>query len=647
LSLDVINESYRSVMFIIDCNVELYKWKDLSIMSKLIAHNNPTGLYEKTNDQLNVAIYPRKSNKSEGRSKSIDEQTAYSQQVCTNYGFDPENITVYQEEEGQKGDWWWQDNAGRNPKPWRPALTRLMRDVEADKIDVVVVWRTDRLYRDAGVCDALMKIFKAKGIRFIADNDDMDIDSAKGLYEATIGAAANRQWRDKISEDIRRDHKFKMQSGLFTRNPSCYGFRSKGKGSQSVEPRWNELDLVNRIFRLFVHGEGECGPMGINAIANLLMDERISIAVEAKGHKAIHPEKVYTSRIRTILTNCEYIGKFRHNRHEYDVKALLVPSRDGTGEVETAVPVTIYEAAQEKLKLTDRPGKKSVYSEHLLTGLVICAYCGRPLHVHYEPRKTDGVASKWFVCNNRKPPRYCRPYGMRMIQEDVLDNWVLSELAPLLMLEIRSIQNSAGRDADEQALASTERKINDLHKQETQSLRDMLKVFDKEQITRVAADFRSEREQLERKAEELRNRLKPHDVLPDLSVETLAQMPTSAIKDALRRAIQWIAIGKDGVTVLTSFGTYIGTTFIDIPKGTYFTSGTRTGIAVPSPGNMLRCLCYLPSPEDFVKGRRASMGHRAEILTDAEILPGIDFLDSKDSCGVEVNLVIEEINIDS
>jgi hypothetical protein len=387
--------------------------------------------------------------------------------------------------------------------------------------------------------------------------------------------------------------------------------------------------------------------MGINAIANLLMDEGISIAVGAKGHKAAHPERVNTSGIRTILTNCQYIGKFRHNKQEYDVKALLVPYRVGTGEVETAVPVTIYEAAQEKLRLTDRPGKKSVYSEHLLTGLVICAYCGRPLHVHYEARGNSDEASKWFVCNNRKPPRYCIPYRMRMIQEDVLDDWVLRELAPLLMLEIRSIQNSAGRDADEQALASTERKIIDLQKKETQSLRDMIGVCDKEQITHVAADFRSEREQLGRKADELRNRLKPHDDLPDLSKETLAQMPTSAIKDALRRAVQWIAMGKDGVTVLTSFGTYIGTAFIDIPKGTYFTSGTRTGIAVPTPGNMLRCLSYLPSPEDFVKGRRASMGIKADILTDGEILPGIDFLGSKGSSKVEVNLVIEDTKLDS
>ncbi len=582
------------------------------------------GAPQKPNRILKIAIYARKSNKSEGRSKSILEQIDFCRQVCGYYGFAEENITIYEEPEGNKGEWYWQDTLSRNPGPWRPELTRMMNDIANGKIDIVIIWRSDRLVRDNGVGDAIAKEFRRFGTRLICGHRDMGLDTATGLYQFNVEAANNRRYRDQTSEDIRRDHEFKMMLGLFTRNPSCYGFRSKGRGTQSVEPIWDELDLVNRIFRLFVYGEGECGPMGINAIANLLMDEGISIAVGAKGHKAAHPERVNTPGIRTILTNCQYVGKFRHNKQEYDVKALLVSSRDGKGTLETVVPLTLYEAAQQKIKLTDRPGKKSVYSEHLLSGLLICAYCGRPLHVHYEPKRNDGLTSKWFVCSNRRPPRYCKPYGMRMLQEDVLDNWVLKELAPLLMLEIISIQNSAGRDADIQALASTENQIIELYKKETKSLRDMIGVFDNEQITRIAVDYRCEREQLGRKADELRRRLKPHDDFPDLSAETLAQMPTSTIKDALRRAVQWIAIGKDGVTVLTSFGTYIGTTFIDIPKGTYFTSGTRTGIAVPTPATMLQCLSYLPSPADFIKGRRASMGPRAEVLSDEEILPGMN-----------------------
>jgi len=609
------------------------------------------GLPGKPNHLLRVAIYARKSNKSEGRSRSIVEQVDSCRQVCDYYGFDPANITSYEEAEGQKGDSYWRDGESRNPEPWRPELTRLMNDVNAGKIDIVCVWRSDRLYRDSGVCDALMKVFRVNGIKFICGLRDMDVDSATGLYQASVEAANNRRYRDQTSEDIKRDHDFKAELGLFSRNPSCLGYRSKGKGTQAVEPIWEEIDLVNRIFNLFVHGEGDAGPLGINAICRLLMDEDIPIARGAKGHKPKDPKRVHTSQIKTILTNCMYIAKWRHRGQEFDCDRLLVPARDGSNTMETVVPIVLFEAAQTKLLLTDRPGKKSVYSEHLLSGLLVCAYCGRPLHVHYEPRvkgkENPRDTSKWYVCSNRKPPGYCKPFGMRMIQEDILDDWVLKELAPLLVAEMESVRSAVGRDIDTQALAEMERTAIDLRKKETHSLMNMLGVFDKEQMAMLAADLRVKREQLERKIQELRLRLSKHTDLPDLTSDTLTSMPKMAIKDTLRRAIQWIAIGKDGIIILSSFGTYIGATFRDIEKGTYFTSKTRTTIYPPTPDAALRCLQWLPLPEDFVKGRRYSIGHRADVLTDAEILPGIDTLGIDSGTEVEVNIVIEDIKLDN
>lgn len=235
-----------------------------------------------------------------------------------------------------------------------------------------------------------------------------------------------------------------------------------------------------------------------------------------------------------------------------------------------------------------------------------------------------------------------------MIQEDVLDDWVLKELAPLIMAEIESIKNTAGRDADIEILAQLERQIAELYKKETLALKDMVGLWDKDQITRVAADFRAEREQLERKTEEIRARLNRHAGFPDLSPNALAELPKMAVKDALRRAIDWIAIGKDGVVVLTSFGGYIGATFRDVEKGTYFTSETRTNIHAPTPAG--KALCYLKwllSPDDFLKGRRDSMGKRSEKLSDEEILPGISDLRAGDEPVGEVELVIEEITLNS
>ncbi len=506
-------------------------------------------------------------------------------------------------------------------------LTQLVNDILAEKIDVVVVWRSDRIVRDSGVCDSLMKLFRAKGTRFICGNRDMDITSATGLYQAMVEAANNRRYRDQTSEDIMRDHDFKAALGMFSRNPSCLGYRSKGKGSQAVEVIPEEIELVNRIFRLFVQGEGEEGPLGINAICRKLMDEGTKLARGAKGHIPKHENKVHTSQIRTILSNCMYIGRWRHRGKEYECDLVLVPSSDGTDKWQTAVPVALYEAAQEKLRLSDRPGKRSLTSEHLLTGLMVCARCGRPLQVNYRQYKDkDGNETRpprrTYLCTNSRPPGYCKKWGMKLVQEPVLDEWVIQELAPLLEAEIREMRTASGRDADVQTLAELERKLKEAREKEGPALAECIRTMDKEQIEMVAKHLRGEREHLQRRAEEIRARFAMQEtVAPDLSAADLAGMPKGAVKDALRRAIQWIAVGSEGVTVLTSWGTYIGATFQEIPKRTYFRPDTRRGINPPSPAACLRCPTWLPSPEDFIKGRRDSMGKRAVVLSDNKILP--------------------------
>src|SRR5690606_11416662 len=99
------------------------------------------------------------------------------------------------------------------------------------------------------------------------------------------------------------------------------------------------------VFALFVHGENGEGPLGITAIANRFMDEGVRIAVSAKNHKVKHPDKVHTSQIRTILTNCVYVGRWRHRVSGFETERLLVPGVDC--EPETVVSLALYEAAKE------------------------------------------------------------------------------------------------------------------------------------------------------------------------------------------------------------------------------------------------------------------------------------------------------------
>lgn len=224
-----------------------------------------------------------------------------------------------------------------------------------------------------------MKVFRRKGIRFICGVRDMDVSTSSGMFHASTEAANNRRWRDQISEDIRRDHQFKVEMGMFSRNPSCLGFRSKGRGSQQVDPIWDELDLVMRIFFLFVTGDDNAlgtkpGPMGRNGIASYLMDQGVRWPKGIKGHKSKLADTIHERQIRTVLTNCMYVGRWRHAGREYPCDRLLVPKRAAAGNIiqngkrVTAVPLQLFQAAQEKLARMDRRGRRSLTSEHMLTG---------------------------------------------------------------------------------------------------------------------------------------------------------------------------------------------------------------------------------------------------------------------------------------
>ena len=62
----------------------------------------------------------------------------------------------------------------------RPALQELMKDIESDKIDIVVVYKIDRLSRS--LCDFtdLLKIFEAHHVSFVSVTQQIDTSNAAG-----------------------------------------------------------------------------------------------------------------------------------------------------------------------------------------------------------------------------------------------------------------------------------------------------------------------------------------------------------------------------------------------------------------------------------------------------------------------------------
>jgi site-specific DNA recombinase len=527
-------------------------------------------------------------------------------------------VVEYVEEEGQHGEWWWDDGHGRNPTPHRPLLTDVVRGIESGEIHALIVYKQDRLVRDSGVADALNKLCREHGVRFISRGRDTEIDTARGLYQVAVDSAAARQWRDQISEDIIRDHDYKFRHQMFTRNPSCFGFRSRGKDSQAVRPVYEELRIVIRIYQMFLGiGQSALGPY---QIARIFEKEGVVISTGSKGHKAANPKKVHGTSIKQILANPMYAGRWVHNGEIAFFPRLLVQPENGEGEAKTVIPEDWYQATQSKLEERPKVARSASGDDRLLSGLVVCSQCGRQMHVNSKNLKDGGKTLRWFCFHRTGTHATCHGENYATVVVEELDEWAKDCLAPYLAAEVASMEDEVRGDQADGDLRALEGKLDKLKMLETTKLKSVLDVLDPDQFAALAQELRSDRQELERKIHEVRGVLASRE---ERAVGDLASATLETLQGALKRFVQWISVSRSGVTVLTSMGTYVGADFQERDMSLYGSTENRRRLLPPTLVSVANCPSWISSPEEFVEGRRHALGVSARRLTDEQILPGV------------------------
>jgi site-specific DNA recombinase len=570
---------------------------------------------------LRVAIYARRSCAEEGgKNKSAEEQIRNCTEFARFFGYDVDNARVFAEPDGTKSDWWWAGSNG--PLPHRPKLSELMGAVDRGEVDVILTWRLDRLARDNKISVELGERLRSKKIRLHAGTRTIDLESADGEFAFISESAANTKYRRRISEDIIRDHEFKAQMGMFSRNPTCFGFRSRGKGSQAVEPVLEELATVRNIFSWFVNGDGFSGPLGLGEIARKLMGQGVRVRGQIPGYSSRLPDLIEHCDVQRILTNCMYVAKWRHNGVEHDCDRLLVADEDGKpGPV---VPRDLYDQAQARLSGTRIKGKRALASDHLLTGIVVCGTCGRPMGVNPR-RRLDGSVRKTFICNNKATNKQgaCIPFASVAVQEEVVEAWVMEHLLPDLKIKIEETLRD-GRDGDERELIDLEHKLARAVERETSELMSIVGVLDSTQVAALAQRLRSERESIARRVSDLRLRINAKDgAFPDLSDEAIQQMPKRTLKNAIRQCVKFIALAPEGLVVCDAWDGYVGARWINGFK-CFRKRDTRRSIDSPTLETALTAPEWILNPEMFVEGRRFALGRSALHQSDEELFPGIE-----------------------
>ena len=285
----------------------------------------------------------------------------------------------------------------------RPGFLAMMEEVEAGRVEAIVIKDMSRLGRDYLKVGQVMEILRQRGVRLIAINDG--VDSLKGDDDFTpFRNIMNEFYARDTSRKIRSVFKSKGMSGKHLTGTVIYGYLwDENREHWLVDEE--AAEVVRRIFSLTLEGYGPY------QIACKLSADRIEIPVVhlARFNEGVNRSKPVkdpygwgSSTIVNILKKREYLGhtiNFKTRKHFKDKKSHYVSEDEWTifeNTHEAIIDQQTFDLAQ-KIRSNVRRYPNGWGEAAPLTGLLYCADCGGKMYVH---RTNNGKRVSQYTCSN-------------------------------------------------------------------------------------------------------------------------------------------------------------------------------------------------------------------------------------------------------
>lgn len=335
-----------------------------------------------------TALYERLSRDDElaGDSSSIQTQKALLEDYARQHGFVP--FAHYTD------DGWSGGNFDR------PRWKDLIADIEAGRIGTVIVKDMSRVGREYLQTGYYTEVFFPQNeVRFIAVSNGIDsVDRGSGEIAPFINIMNDFYLRD-CSRKMTQAYQVKGKSGKRITNIPIYGYKKDPADKHKWLVDEEAAAVVRRMFQLAANGYG---PGKIATIFNKVKIEAPGYYMSSRGYNKIHKpdeSKKYdwmASSIGIMLSKPEYIGhtvNFRSCKKHYKDKKRTFRAPEDWLIFENTHEAIIDEAtwnAVQKIRKTKR--RYNSYGEpNILTGLVHCPDCGKPMYEHRcrRPGKDD------------------------------------------------------------------------------------------------------------------------------------------------------------------------------------------------------------------------------------------------------------------
>ena len=373
-----------------------------------------------------IALYKRVSTTEQAQNgHSLDEQEERMRNYCK--AFKWENLKVYC------------DGGYSGSNLQRPAVQRLISDIQAHKIEKVIVYKLDRLSRSQR--DTLMLIedtFLKNGCDFVSISENFDTSTPLGRAMIGILSVFAQLEREQIKERMMMGKEARAKLGKYSSSTIPIGYDYQ---DGELVPNEYEKQLISRIFTEYSQGK-----------------RAYSIAKDLNQEGLFHKYGKWSdSTVFRILNNKTYLGYIKHSKKVY--KGTQVPLIDElTFEKCQKLLKRVHD---ETLLMNRRYGKSNSY----LAGVLYCANCGakysrRRIVMDYKGQKLEYI---YYICNSRSKANKnlikdcnCKNKTWKMAE---LDEIILGEIKKLTLEEIKPVEIKKTDALIEKRIAEIDRKI--------------------------------------------------------------------------------------------------------------------------------------------------------------------------------------------
>ena len=289
----------------------------------------------------------------------------------------------------------------------RPALRRLIADIEQGKIDIVVVYKIDRLTRSLADFSKMVEVFERQGVSFVSVTQQFNTTTSMGRLMLNVLLSFAQFEREVTGERIRDKIAASKRKGMWMGGTPPLGYDVVNR---HLVPNVKEAKLVRHIFERFI----QLGST-TKLVKELLLDGVTTKSWTTQDGKVRTGKPIDKSTIYQAINNRMYLGEVHHKGEWF------------RGEQPPLIERSLFDAVQAILAVNPRVRASSTRAAipFLLKGIVE-GLDGRAL-TPASTRKPNGCLYRYYV-HTRENKEFAGASGLPRLPATELEATVVEQM---------------------------------------------------------------------------------------------------------------------------------------------------------------------------------------------------------------------------